>query len=143
MFTLSIVILQLVNSKSTMASLSVLTEGNPREYELSLNKSSTYQVGKEVSPLRMKEVLLKFEGADLKEGRFVFEDRSPFSSLTFNKAQIKVEDGTFFCSGILMKNDKEMPLDFNLSLEPIKNGFELKAKILKGELFFDLILKKK
>lgn len=127
----------------TFASLSVLTEGNPRTYELSKNGTSTFKEGEKMKPLDFTRALIIFEGANLKKGEFVFKDNAIYESLTFNKAKIKVEDGTFTCQGILKSKNKQKPLDFDLILNPIKDGFDLRAIILKEELIIDMVLKKK
>jgi hypothetical protein len=126
----------------TFASLSVLTEGNPRTYVLAKVGTSTFKEGEKIKPLKFSKAFIIFEGANLKKGEFVFKDNAIYESLNFNKAKIKVEDGTFSCQGILKSKNKQKSLDFDLILNPIKDGFDLKAIILKEELIIEMILKK-
>lgn len=143
LFGLSTLFTLLFSVTDSFASLSVLTEGNPRTYVLAKVGTSTYEEGDKTRPLTFSKAFISFEGANLMKGEFVFKDNAIYESLTFNKAKIKVEDGTFSCQGFLKSKNKQKSLTFDLILNPIKDGFDLKALILKEKLIIEMVLKKK
>jgi hypothetical protein len=113
-----------------LASLSVFTKGNPRTYLL---KEST-------STPQVKEAELFFEGPDLKKAFFIFQDGR---GLYCEKARLLTSDGSFECQGYFKRNDTKESLSFKFSLEPIKNGFDLKGKIKKHTLNLQMSFTKK
>lgn len=76
--------------------------------------------------LIVKEFDLLFEGADIKQGRILFENHPLYKDVSIREAKIKSEDGTFHCKGFInLHKDKSTPeeLTFSMKLEPIKDGF--------------------
>ncbi len=129
LFKLTIITMAL---SSTHASLSVFTKGNPRTYILKDSKSTP----------SIKEAQLYFEGPDLKKAFFLFEKDG---GLFCKKARIIASEGLFECEGYLKKDEgsKKEDLTFKFSLEPIKDGFNLKGDLKKQSINLKISFKKK
>ena len=118
-------------SFSSLASLSVLTKGNPRVYKLEKGEGTYLDKDKNKKPFKISELDILFKGADLKKGRFVFEDHPSYRGATIRESKLESSDGTFKCKGFLVlfkDKDSFEPVSFPLELEPIKEGFKLKAE---------------
>jgi hypothetical protein len=113
-----------------LASLSVLTKGNPRVYKLESAKATYEEKEKKKKTFKVTELDIFFSGADLKQGRFIFEDHPQYRGVTIREAKLESGGGVFKCKGFMVlfkdKNSFE-PVTFPMDLEPIKNGFKLKA----------------
>lgn len=119
--------------QNAWGSLSVFTKGNPRTYVLTKSFSSP----------EVHKSELYFEGADLKRAYFLFSKDDDSEGILCEKTKLETSDGKFVCEGYYKKTAKKKQLKFKFDLEPIKDGFNLDAKIEKPSIKLKLTFKKK